>query len=171
MIKKHKYSLIVLVAICGIVCAACKQQRQICLTPKIASFTIESMHKTSGTDTGFVDTALPAAVFVAVTDSGKKDSFQYTQSSLFTISLSPLSDSCKWAFKPDTLTTIALDTLTFYYKRNLQFLSNACGYTYFYSLDSAHTTHKSIDSFHITNTSVTNDAKAKHLQIFIHPDF
>jgi len=148
---------------------ACKQQRQICLTPKIASFTIESMHRSS-VDTLFSDTALLSAVFIPLTNASTTDSFIYSQASVFVISLSPVTDTCRWAFATDTTNNV-YDTLTFYYKRNLQFLSNACGYTYFYNLDSVHTTHRNIDSFHITNTSVTNNANTKHLQIFIHPDF
>ena|ERR1035437_6888723 len=169
MIRNHRYLLIVLIALYGIVWMACTQQRQPCLTPKIAILNVECMHKTSDTGTVFVDTALPHAVFLALTDSGARGGY-YPQQSLFTLSLSPLSDTCMWAFRTDTMAHI-YDTITFYYKRNLQFLSNACGYTYFYTLTSVYAKGSMIDSVHITNTSVTNNVNTKHLQIYIHPDF
>ena len=172
MIKQQKYLCFVLVALCCIGWVACTQQRQPCLTPKTASLIIESIHLTTDTSTVPVDTALIAAVFTPLVP-GKSASpdTTFSQQSLFTISLSPDDTICQWLFSTDTLTTIAPDTLTFHYQRNLQFLSNACGYTYFYTLDTVITTHRINDSLHIINTSVTNNVNTKHLQIFIRPDY
>ena len=173
MIRNQKYLCFILSALCGIGWVACTQERQPCLTPKTASLIIETIHLTSDTATIPVDTALPAAIFIPVLP--KKDTLPETiypqQQSLFTISLSSDSTICQWKITTDTLPTNQYDTLTFFYQRNLQFLSNACGYTYFYTLDSVHTTHINIDSLHIINTSVTNNVNTKHLQIFIHRDF
>lgn len=176
MIRNHKYLLVFLPIYC-LVWAACTQQRKPCLTPKIAGLTIESMHFTTDTSTVFVDTALVTAEFVPLTNSALVG-LLFPQGSAFTISLSPDTISCKWLFRTDT-TIATFDTLTFYYKKQLQFLSNACGYTYFYVLDTVTTTHYSlqtpqyaIDSVHITNPGVTNNANAtKNIQVFIHPDF
>jgi hypothetical protein len=69
------------------------------------------------------------------------------------------------------------DTLTFYYSRKLQFLSNACGYTDFYNIDSLHYTNlakdslSNIDSIQNTNRRVTNNVNTKHLKIYIHRNF
>ena len=176
MIKCNKYFPVLLLALCVMGWMACTQQRQPCLTPKTASLIIETIHKQTDTSTVFVDSALPHAVFIAFTnDPNALPGRDYSLGSLFAISLSPDSSVCQWAFTADSLSAALnpgqFDTLTFYYRRNLQFLSNACGYTYFYSLDSAHTTHKIIDSLHIINTSVTNNVNTKHLQVYIHPDF
>jgi hypothetical protein len=177
MIRGRKYLPAVIIALCSI-WVACTQQRQLCLTPIVASLNMVSMHILSDTGTIFYDTVLPAAEFVPLNvknASAVVDSIVFTPTSLFTISLSPAHDTCRWLFRADTTGIIpqnyAYDTLTFTYIRDLQFLSNACGYTDFYTLDTVLTSHINIDSVHITNNSVTNDISAMHVQIYIHPDF
>jgi hypothetical protein len=176
MISKRIYLPIMLLAMWCLGLVACTQQRAQCLIPTIASLNIEFMHLIPN-DTSFVDTAINAAVFVALTKKGEAMTVYRLQQSVFTISLSSDTDYCQWLFKPDT-TSSTYDTLTFYYQRSLQFLSNACGFAYFYSLDSVHTTHwslqlpnsyqYSIDSAYIINASVTNNVNIKQLQVYIH---
>lgn len=172
MIRQHRYKAVLLGVLCCIVWAACTQQRQPCLTPKIASMNLECMHFATDTSLTAVDSAPPSPVFVALTNSGP-DTIPYAKQANFTLSLSSDSTVCKWLFTTDTVNAKAsyFDTLTFYYKRNLQFLSNACGYAYFYGLDSVHTTYKMIDSVRITNAGVTNNVNIKHLQVFIRRGF
>jgi len=148
---------------------ACTQERGPCLTPKTASFNIVCVHLTTDTGTIPVDTTLPAAVFGAVTQGGNK-LLVYAQSAKFTISLASNADSCTWLFTTDSLYH-PFDTINFYYKRELQFLSNACGYAYFYNLDTFHITHHNIDSAHLLARSITNDINTTQFQIYIHPDF
>lgn len=180
MTRTDKYLMAVLVVICGITGMGCKQQRTPCLTSKAAPLTLETMHITYAGDTAFVDTALATAVFVALTNTRDTGLEYLQQQSVFNISLSPDTNYCRWLFTSDTSAgNRNFDTLTFFYRRDLQFLSNACGYTYFYSLDSVHVTHYSlltpqfvIDSVSISNASVTNNANTtKNLRIYIHPDF
>ena len=170
MINFRKYPAHILLALCVTGWIACTQERDPCLTPKIASLNINTQHLTTDTSTIFVDTALPSAVFVPLTTTSNKTATIYPQEANFTISLSPDSVICQWAFTTDT-PNFYYDTLTFFYERKLQFISNACGYTYFYNIDSVHTTHHNVDSIHILNTSVTNNVNTKHLQICIHPGF
>ncbi len=160
----------ILLALCGAGWLSCTQERSPCLTPKIASLNIECLHRQLDTSTVFVDTALPEAIFAPLTNTANNAGTIYPQQSNFTISLSPDSTVCQWLFTTDSLRQ-PFDTLTFFYERKLQFISNACGLTYFYTLDSLHTTHFNIDSAQIINTSVTNNVNTKHLQIFIHPAF
>jgi len=171
MIKKSKYRILIPVILCSIIWAACTQQRQPCLTPKIATLNMHCLHKAADTATVFADTALPNTLFAAYSDSGTQYLIYRGQASDFTISLSSAADSCKWGITTDTTRNSGFDTLTFFYKRKLQFISNACGYAYFYNLDSVHTTGKTIDSVRILNANVNNNVKTKHLQIYIHPDF
>ena len=152
-----------------VILVSCTHERQACLTPKIASFKIECVHEPTDTSTIPIDTALPNAVFGCFTSNGLVSSI-YSQQSIFTLSLSSVSDTCKWLFTTDSLKH-SFDTLVFYYQRQLQFLSNACGYAYFYSMDSMHTTHNNIDSEFIITKSVTNDVKPTHIHIYIHPSF
>ena len=170
MIRTNKYLPFIAFVLCGL-WVACTQTRDPCLTPKIASLNIEMIRLVSDTSTAFIDTALPAAIFIPLTKNGINTGTIYPQQSNFTISLSPDDTVCKWLFTTDSL--YSFDTLTFYYQRNLQFISNACGFTYFYSIDTILVTHDIsapviIDSFHIKNTSVTNNVNTKHLQIYIH---
>ncbi len=152
-----------------LVFAACTQERQPCLTPKTASFNVVCVHLASDTATVAVDTALPNAVFAPVTQTGIVP-LVYPLSASFTLSLSSVSDTCMWLFTTDSL-KYALDTLRFYYQRQLTFLSNACGYTCFYHLDSFRTTHYNIDSAFILTNSVTNNVNTTHFKIYIHPDY
>lgn len=171
MTKKVPHlSLILLVLLPGTLWVSCTQERQPCLTPKIASFIIHTTHFPTDTSLTVADTAMPAAMLLALTNTGAKGGYYPLQSS-FTLSLSSVSDTCRWLFAPDTTGTPAFDTLTFYYQRKLQFLSNACGYAYFYNLDTAFTTHTYIDSVTILNRSVNNNVNTTHLQIYIHPDY
>lgn len=144
---------------------SCTQERQPCLTPKTASLKVRAVRKLN--DTAFVDTALPAAVLIAVTNSGNTG-YLYTGSSSFTLSLSPVADTAKWLIAADTVAGSPLDTIIFRYTRRLQFLSNACGYTYYYNINSVSTTNNIIDSFLITDRNVTSNVNTSHLQVYIH---
>lgn len=153
---------------------SCTQERQPCLTPKTASLNLHFVHfpvDTAINNNSTQDTALPSAIFGAVTGGNVKEFIYRTPSAYFTISLSSTADSCTWIFKADSAFT-TYDTLNFYYRRQLKFLSNACGYTNFYTIDSVHTTNSTgIDSVIITNPSVTNDVNTRQLKIYMHPDF
>lgn len=169
MTKLPKYLLFFSFAFCSIAWMACTQQRQVCLTPKSAFLNVKSVHFASDTATVPVDSSLPSAIFLALTFNGAKG-YIATRQTTFTLSLSPDSTLAQWVYTPDS-SVHHFDTLTFFYQRHLQFLSNACGYTYFYTIDSMHTTHFMTDSAHILNPGVTNDIKPIHVQIFVHPDF
>ena len=172
MIRIDKYLLFTVVGLCGLGWAACTQERSPCLTPLVASLNMETMHLLTDTSTIFVDTALPAAVLRPVTNTKNDSGTLYPQQSDYTISLSPDDTVCKWIFTTDSA-YYAFDTLTFVYQRSLQFISNACGYTYFYTLDTVYTNtaHKIIDSLLIVNKSVTNNVNITHLHLYIHPDY
>lgn len=170
MTSGARYFIVIFFVLVSLGWAACTEDRQTCFTPKIASLNIHTIHFTSDTATVTADSSLPNAVFLALTADGPKGGY-YPQQSSFTISLSSVADSCAWYIAPDTAATAQHDTVTFYYKRRLQFLSNACGYAYFYDIDSAHTTHNYIDSLQLLNRSVTNNVKTQHLQLYIHPAF
>ena len=171
MTNPAKYLSVILFALCVVGWVACTQQRDPCYTPESASLIIDMQHLVTDTSTVFVDTALPAAVFEPLSNTAQNQLTVYPQQANFTISLSPDSTVCQWAFTTDTVGTL-IDTLTFYYQRKLQFISNACGYTYFYNIDSVHFTHyKNIDSIHILNPAVTNNVNTTTMQICIHPHF
>ncbi len=175
MTDLSRYCTVLLLALIGLFWLSCTQQRQPCMTPKIATLTMETIHFSTDTSSITSDTVIPAATFIPIVLGNATEQITtYPSQATFTLSLSPDSTVCQWAFTTDSIQYQHIynsDTLTFFYERNLKFLSNACGYTYFYKLDSVHTTNHNIDSLHILNTSVTNNVKTKHLQIYMHPNF
>jgi hypothetical protein len=151
-------------ALCVLVVSACTQQRSPCYEPKLVSVAMGSyrMVDTAAVDTallnpsvGCVDTFIPQVI---------------TVNNRFGALLSPYTDSTRWYIIPNdsTLGNIAdeADTITFYHTNTLNFISNACGYVYYFTLTSVKTTYHSIDSISLVNTSVDNNASTQHLRIF-----
>lgn len=83
--------------------------------------------------------------------------------------LNPARDSIRYAFGPNaTIDTLAYtDTITFYYTANVHFISNACGYTYYYTLQQIKSTNHYIDSISLINNSVTQEAQRVHAWIMV----
>jgi hypothetical protein len=74
-------------------------------------------------------------------------------------------DSIRYSFRTDTTSNV-FDTITFYYEPTVHFISNNCGYNYFYNIQNVkHTTHM-LDSFAIPNGNVTDDAQIENVQLF-----
>ena len=170
MTNRNIYLFVAFIALCSI-CTACKQERGICLTPKIAKLFVDTRHLAVDTSTVFTDTVLSSAVFVAFTSDSARGFGYLQQLASFTLSLSPDTNFCQWGFRTDTAGN-TYDTISFYYQRNRQFISNACGFADFYTIDSVRTTHTMIDSIHVFNKSVTNNVNTTHqVQLYIHPDF
>jgi hypothetical protein len=120
------------------------------------------------TDTTFADSVLVNLNLATINDSliylyyGSKNVVN------FFARLSPKTDSCVYIIQPDSAVN-SLDTIQFFYGRRLQFISNGCGYTYFFTLDSTHYSRHNIDTIRIVNHDVTTDANTKpyeHVQIF-----
>ncbi len=167
MTNKHSHHIfIILAVILTLLHMSCTQERQPCITPRYASLLLKTVRP--GTTGTAIDTPMPSAVFGAITDSGTKG-IMFPRSATFSLSLSPISDSCRWIFAPDTAMSTLLDTILFKYTRQLEFISNACGYTYFYGLTGVTSTNRNIDSIIVTNTSVTNNVNNSHLQVYIRP--
>lgn len=74
-------------------------------------------------------------------------------------------DSIRYTFRTDSTSTL-FDTLTFYYEPSVHFISNNCGYNYFYNIQKvAHTTNM-LDSFSISNSNVSDDAGTENIQFY-----
>lgn len=144
---------------------ACEQERPPCLQPRTVSL-IAGCYQNADTGLTSRDTLLPnlnaAGLFA---DSLKLWILGSKNVRQFPLTLSPLADSCQWVIQPDSAAT-PLDTLTFMYNRRLQFISNACGYTYFYTLNQVRFTRYNIDSVIIRNPTVNSDANIQHIRIY-----
>lgn len=165
MTNKGKYRLLPVVILYGVF-FACTQERQPCLNPKTAILKMKSVKMAS--DGKVLDTAFNAAVFFPMSPLVSTGTY-FAKASGFTLSLSPLSDTCRWRFAPDTAAGVLFDTLTFVYQRQLTFVSNACGYSHFFNLDTVFSTNHTVDSASILNRSVTNNVNTNHVQVFIRP--
>jgi hypothetical protein len=145
--------------------ASCNKdaQRDPCLQPRNVSLRIQAQQR-GAADTTATDTTLRGPVFIPI---GGQQILKYSAgTSRPVLYLDPQSDSCTYFMRPDSLSQ-AGDTLRFRYTRKLQFLSNACGYTYFFSLQSVTATNSAIDSVRINNSVIDNDANSpNHLLLY-----
>jgi hypothetical protein len=167
MTRAGRHYAVIAVALWCLVAGACKQERQPCLTPKIVQLRVKSMHYVPNVALP-ADSAPPVSIFyplTAATTTGKL----YAAQSAYALSLSPVADTVQWEYVTDTSYKTPSDTLTFHYQRNRQFLSNACGYAYYYHIDSIKITNHNIDSVRITDANVTNNVNTSHLRIYLHP--
>ena len=146
----------------AILMTSCEQERSPCLQPTIVYVRAHTyQHLADSTTT---DTLLPNPRWIAI-DSGITLVYERKVSN-FAFTLNPLADSARYALQPDSAVA-RFDTMVFYYKKRLQFLSNSCGYTYFYSLEDIKSTLHLIDSVKLENADVNNNVNtAEHVQIY-----
>lgn len=178
MNKIRLYILLFIIVSLGWV--ACTQQRQPCVDPTIVPLQF-GIYKDSVSiiDTGlqptilvFEDSPYLSSPYVGALDSGKVKFIYHGAASAtnkFAIPMSSVADSCKWIVCPDSVSFLnnSFDTFSFYYDRQLQFLSNACGYTYYYNLHQVTSTYHNIDSIIVVNYNVTSNANAENLKVYI----
>lgn len=159
------YSIIIALAAAACLCS-CTQDRDPCLEPTTALMHI-GCYRIADTGTAALDTLLPNVNLYADSNGYHKYWYYGLKSvSKLSLLLSSTTDSNTWFLQPDSATNI-LDTLQFRYTRSLQFLSNGCGYTYFFNLTDVTSTHHLIDSIQITNREVNLNANAtEHLKIY-----
>lgn len=165
MIKSGHFILLLL--LCCFVWGSCTQEGDPCLLPTTVTArwgTYQSVE----TDTGVAvfDSTLPKPI-IGVPDSPM--AFAYlTADKKFTVLLSPLADSTKFFIIPDSArqSPFDVDTLVLYYSRKLQFISTACGYTYYYNIYGERHTSNNIDSVKIANGNVTNNVNIEHVKIY-----
>jgi len=72
----------------------------------------------------------------------------------------------KYAFKRSE-DAVLTDTITINYDNYPQFISNACGYTFNYTLKTISSTQLNIKEIQITDPNVTLSAQTNHIIIFI----
>jgi len=89
---------------------------------------------------------------------------------LMHIALNPLKDSTRYAFRADTASSI-WDTITYYYTPVSHFVSNSCGYTFYYTLNGVKTTKHILDSAAVPQANVTTDITTRHVQLYFKRNF
>lgn len=79
--------------------------------------------------------------------------------------LNPDSGSIRYALLYDT-TSATSDTLTYFYHSSIHFISNACGFTHYFHIDSIWATRHLIDSVALKIADVTDKASDRHVNLY-----
>jgi predicted nucleic-acid-binding Zn-ribbon protein len=160
----------------ALIFAACKPKVQECFVPKSVSANIAfglidtfielDTANIPITKVRIVDTALYFPIFESIEPNVVQNVrfeglYNSTQMGIF---LNPDNDSTQYIFYPN----LALfDTFKFHYESYPHFISNDCGYTYFYKLKKVSHTTRFIDSVLISNPEVTNSAQRSNVTFYI----
>lgn len=81
-------------------------------------------------------------------------------------SLDPDSTEMKYLVFPNYNNLDIHDTLTIKYRSQLYFISNDCGFTYNYQIDTAQLSNSVFDSASIMNRDVTTEGNIQHIRIY-----
>lgn len=156
--------LILLILVSCVMCmVACEQERDPCLQPQNVYLRARSMKNVG--DTTIADSLLPAPRWIAI-DSGVVILFA-PKTAAFNLPLNPHADSARFSLQPDSA-VLSFDTVVFFYERQLHFLSNACGFTYYFFLQNVRFTQHHIDSVLLKNDEVNGNANTpEHVQVFL----
>lgn len=158
----NRFTVLLMAWLAVVVLIACEQQRDPCLQPTTVYLRARSLKAL--TDTTSADSSLPNPRWTAI-DSQVTLVFP-RKTAGFSLPLNPNADSARYVVQPDSALS-TFDTITFYYNRKLQFLSNACGYTYFFSLKNVKATGYNVDSVRLRNDEVNGNVNTPdHVQIF-----
>lgn len=142
-----------------------KDERDPCLQPLTTVVRARTLHR-ADTGSATPDTLLPNPQLRPLTGQAVQYYFGGVKRiAAFSFALSNIADSSRWVLRPDSAIAVE-DTITFYYQRQLRFLSNSCGYTNFYNLLRIATTIHAIDSIVLVRPDVTTDANVTNLRIF-----
>jgi len=175
----HKWIIYGLVLVFSL--QACKKEDPVCYEPttvtapvKFVQRTLQNIDTLIGStvlDTFYLfynDTILPYLNAVNV----EADTFGILgipNSGNFLFYLNPNSNSTSYAIRYDTVGTYT-DTITLFHQSYPVFISNACGYTYYYDIDSIRYNSPFVDSTFVANKQVTleqaNGAKVAYFYFF-----
>lgn len=85
------------------------------------------------------------------------------------IAFNQANDSITYTFRPDTNIAV-FDTITFFYTSTLHFISNNCGYNYYFNITNVKHTTNMLDSLGYVNRNVT-DANKRNIQFYFKKKF
>lgn len=147
-----------LMIICSLI--SCKQD-DICLLPQTIRMVGGFAYNTSDTSYVLKDTFVENSYITFATDTQI-----LKNASQFSIALSPVHDSTRVIFVPDSTQTLGIvaDTIIFRHTAVNNFISIACGFNKFYTLQQVQYTHHFIDSVTINNNSVNDNVNTQHIQ-------
>jgi hypothetical protein len=153
------------------VLAGCTQDRLPCLQPTIQHVLAGMYHASDSAGIITISSINLPSPEIGTIGAKNNQMLYYGLNSAghtYALGLSANADSCTYFIKPDTGSVSVFDTLSFYYQPQLYFLSNACGYTYFYNLNHVTTTNHNIDSVILETNLVSTNVNVEHLKIYFH---
>lgn len=113
--------------------------------------------------TNYKDTFLPTAT-ITVLGEDKNFLIGSTGTSIGPL-LNPDKDSIRYSLRIDTITAL-YDTITFFYESSVHFISNNCGYTYYFNLQNVKSSYNSIDSIALLRKDVTNGSSDINVRLY-----
>lgn len=183
--KGRKYILPLLALICTTIAVSCETEDPGCYEPVVVrvnnSFVVtdtfiqkfyidpDSTIFIDSVMRNFRDSAMKAPQMITL-DEAPPLSVLGIQTGRLSVPLNAAKDSMRYAFRTDTAETAIWDTITFYYTPRVQFISNNCGYTHYFTLNSVKTTYNFFDSVSLPNSNVTNEATVQHVQLYFKND-
>lgn len=81
------------------------------------------------------------------------------------VAFNQAKDSVRYSFRTDTTSTV-YDTITIHYNSSLHFISNSCGYNYYFGIQRVTHTTNMLDSFAVLQGEVTEEFKRNILFYF-----
>lgn len=156
----------IIVLFCFAAAIGCqKEERDPCLQPRTALVRAHA-YRHEDTGTAIRDTFLSNPLLLPLTGGSTQYYFGGVKRiAILNFSLSDVADSSRWIIRPDSAVALE-DTLTFYYDRQLRFLSNACGYTNYYNIRRVAATRHVLDSAIVARQDVTSDVNVDHLRLY-----
>ena len=159
---------------------SCESEQPECYQPTVVTSNISFVRKRVDTfpivdsSTGIPRDSLaisyPDSFMIAPRAALLNDSLNLTintsgRTSVIATILNPDVNQVSYSLQYDTNVAL-LDTVQIFYRSSLKFISNSCGYTYFFNIDSVKSTKHVADSIFIFKPAVTNDASVRHIGLY-----
>ncbi len=183
LFQRRSYRLLCLLFLT--VCYSCQSSEPECYEPvevkANSSFVIKNVVDTGyyvitnpgSPDSTWVDTTLVSyrdsffnAIAMVALDVDVQLGVLGVRTSILGVPLNPFTDSQRYQILLDTADLSLADTITFFYHTEEHFISNNCGYTHYFHIDSARTTFNFMDSVVLSKKEVTNDNSVRNLFLY-----
>ncbi len=187
LIRSGKAPIFLLALLCGLLLASCESKDQECYEPTL----VRVSNAFVVTDTMTIKIAIGDSTVLKdslirfyrdsvmlnsrmeILNEDKPFTIVGTElpDTVMRIAFNPGKDSTRYTFQADTVAGSLIDTITFYYDPIVHFVSNSCGYNYYYTLTDVRFTKKLLDSVALINTNITNDVKTRNVQFYFYKKF
>lgn len=131
---------------------------------RIDTMTIDSI-RIDSTFVIYRDTPMIAPLMHSLNTDIKLSIIGSAGSSRLPFTFNPASGNIQYVIQFDTNQAF-YDTMHLYYTSRVEFISNDCGFTNYYHIDSLYVTKNHIDSFSLQDREVTMEGNLRHVLLF-----